>query len=493
MVSFVDMFNEASDSIRDKYQQQLGVMSFAEYLGEIAPNPQGHLRDAARFALDAIEYYGTSIIKRPWGEETRYKIFDQEFADSSNRLVGQEAAQSAVRSALASQVRDGEINRLIVIHGPNGSAKSTLVNNLFTGLENYSRLPEGLSYRFRWIFPSRKTSHGTVGFGARLKKDKLESFAHLDDEQIDASLECEVRDHPLLLLPKKQRIELMEKALEQAGITDYQIPHHLLEGSLCHRCRQVADALMRTHQGDLRKVLAHVQVESWALSRRYRRGLVQVGPQMSVDASERQITADRRLSALPIELQNMAMFETYGPLVNGAGGIVEFEDMLKRNLESYKYLLGTIETGEAMLGQAILKVNTVLMATTNDIMLEAFREHHEYMSFRDRLTLVPVPYLRQYDSESDIYELQVAPNIGRHVAPHAIDAGSYWAVMTRLHKPQADRYLDELKPLISQMEVGKKAELYNNASTSKTLSTEQAALLRDAVNGIRNEGATSWT
>ena len=37
----------------------------------------------------------------------------------------------------------GAINRLILVHGPNGSAKSTLVGCLCNGAEHYSRLPEG--------------------------------------------------------------------------------------------------------------------------------------------------------------------------------------------------------------------------------------------------------------------------------------------------------------------------------------------------------------
>ncbi|MBW2278420.1 MAG: serine protein kinase PrkA, partial [Deltaproteobacteria bacterium] len=422
MADIIDLFNKAADSVRGEYLERRQVLSYSEYLSLLARQPQHHLRDAARYLLDAIDYYGQEKVEQPWGSVTRLKIFDQDFTDEAYRLVGQEAAQTAVRSAIAAQVRDGRVNRMVVIHGPNGSAKTTLVNCLFRGLDHYSRLDEGELFRFRWVFPSRATSAGKIGFGGGPGGRALESFAHLEDDQIESVLDCEVRDHPLLLLPKAERIELAREALSQAGEGDHQIPDYFLHASLCHRCRQIADALMRRYQGDMRQVLAHVQVEPWAMSRRYRRGLVQVGPEMSADASQRQVTADRSLSALPIELQNMTLFETFGPLVDGSGGIVEFDDMLKRPLDSYKYLLGTIETGEVTLGQSILRLNTVLLATTNDVMLEAFTEHHDYMSFRDRLTLVPVPYITRRSDEQQIYDLQLVPHVSCHVAPYAVDA-----------------------------------------------------------------------
>ena len=490
--SIVDQFDRDAENLHKSYIDAHNVLSFTEYLQEFQSSPRFHVRDASRYLLDAIDYFGDEKVMRPWGEETRFKIFNQSFANPAEQLVGQEATQRALRDAVESQVRDGRVNRLILIHGPNGSAKSTTILNLFRGLEYYSTLDEGALYRFRWIFPSRRTSHGTIGFGARLSRDNVDSFAHLEDDQVDATLECEIRDHPLLLLPIRERLSLIEKAFEQTGISDYRIPDHFMRDGLCHRCRQVADALLRTHEGDLRKVLAHVQVERWRISRRYRRGTVQVGPQMSADAGQRQVTADRQLAALPIELQNMTLFETYGPLVDGSGGIVEFEDMLKRPLDAYKYLLGSIETGEVLLGQSILKLNTVLMGTTNDAMLEAFREHHEYPSFRERLTLIPVPFITQHSTEQRIYELQLVPKLDRHVAPHAVSAAAHFAVLSRLLKPHAGAFEGRLKELVTDLTVSEKADLYDRGRVPSRLGDDDRVVLRGGIRSLREEHAAVW-
>lgn len=490
--NIVELFTQQADTLHNEYLERRNTMSFSEYLEAFQEKPSFHLRDAARYLLDAIDYYGKETVDRPWGPETRFKIFNQEFASPADQLVGQEATQFAIRKAVESQVRDGRVNRLILIYGPNGSAKSTTVRNLFRGLEHYSRLDEGSLYRYRWIFPTRKVSKGTIGFSQVLRQNDVDSFALLEDDQIDATLECEVRDHPLLLIPKRARVVLMKQALADVGIPDYQIPDHFLHSTLCHRCRQVSDALTRSYHGDLRKVLAHVQVQPWAISRRYVRGTVQVGPQMSVDAGQRQVTADRNLGSLPIELQNMTLFETYGPLVDGSGGIVEFEDMLKRPLDTFKYLLGTIETGDALLGQSLLKLNTVLMGTTNDVMLEAFREHHEYPSFRDRLTLIPVPFISQRSVEQRIYELQLVPNIQCHVAPHAISAAAHFAVLTRLLRPEKDAYPESLATVIERLTAGEKAELYDTGAIPDGISDEQAAELLGVLAEMRREHASSW-
>jgi hypothetical protein len=119
----------------------------------------------------------------------------------------------------------------------------------------------------------------------------------------------------------------------------------------------VFEALLSSYGGSYTEVLKHVQVERYFISRRYRVGAVTIGPQLSVDAGERQITMDRSLQSLPVSLQAVSLYETKGELVDAAGGVLEFSDLLKRPLDGFKYLQLSVETGEVALGAQNLQLN----------------------------------------------------------------------------------------------------------------------------------------
>ena len=103
-------------------------------------------------------------------------------------------------------------------------------------------------------------------------------------------------------------------------------------------------------------------------------------------------------------------------------------------------MLLAIEDGEVALTFSNVPVNAVLIASSNEVHLQAFREHHEYNSFRGRLHLIRVPYLLDYEQEQAIYDTQIAPQVQKHVAPHATFVAALWAVLTRLRRPHPDRY-----------------------------------------------------
>ena len=105
---------------------------------------------------------------------------------------------------------------------------------------------------------------------------------------------------------------------------------YLREGELSPKNRQIFDNLLRAYKGDLLVLFKHIQVERVSMSRRYRRTLVTVDPQMRVDAAVRQVTADRSLGALPPSLQTLTLFEPMGDLVDANRGMLEFNDLLKR-------------------------------------------------------------------------------------------------------------------------------------------------------------------
>ena len=164
----------------------------------------------------------------------RFHLFDTPWANGEDRLFGQEHVQNAVYRTLRSFVQDGRPNKLILLHGPNGSAKSTFIRCLGRGMENYSTLEDGALYRFSWIFPAQKHTRGGIGFGgnaADLPGEALESFAYLPDDVIDARLGDELRDHPLLLVPSDERQIGIGDAAGKPGFHGL-VPEFLLLGHL---------------------------------------------------------------------------------------------------------------------------------------------------------------------------------------------------------------------------------------------------------------------
>jgi serine protein kinase len=485
--------------VRDRFESEKRVLSFEEYLALFAKHPWRYSRDAARYLRDCLDYFGTYTLDKPGGPVKRWRLFDLEFerqkvegetSSGHDYLVGQERLQADFYRILSNFVREGRLNRLILLHGPNGSAKSTFAACLMRAAEHYSTTDEGALYRFSWIFP-RGTDGKTVGFGSRdAPLPPGESYAHLPDDRIDARLTSEVRENPLLLLPAVERQKLVREAYREASIEDPPT-FALMSGQLGHKNRLIFEALLTAYRGDLSRVLAHARVERFYLSRRYRSGLVTIGPEMAVDAQERQISADRSLGALPASLSSVTLYETVGELVDASGGILEYSDLLKRPIDAWRYLLLAIETGEVSLTYSMLPLNSVLVASSNELHLTAFKEHHEYRSFRGRLQLVRVPYLLDYRAEQGIYDAQIVPQVRRHVAPHATFVAALWSVLTRLRKPQADEYHNKkLGKLAGQLAPLEKAELYTDGTIPERFTSEEAHELRAGQLAIRHEPDT---
>ena len=491
--------DEIGAVVRDRFESQKRVLSFDEYISLVHAEPWRHTRDAARYLRDCIDHYGTYEVSSAGSAIRRWRVYDVEFerADSvegharngHDFLVGQERLQADFYRALSNFVREGRINRLVLLHGPNGSAKSTFTGCLMRALEHYSQEDAGALYRFSWIFP-RGRDGKTVGFGGRDESLKPgESYAHLPDERIDVKLTSELRESPLLLLPAIERVALLRELYVGAGI-DVPLPRALIRGEIGLKNKQIFEALLTAYRGDLGKVLAHVRVERFYHSRRYRLGVVTIGPEMAVDAKERQISVDRSLGVLPASLSALSLYETVGELVDASGGMLEYSDLLKRPLDAWRYLLLAIETGEVSLSFSQLPLNSVLVATSNELHLKAFKEHHEYRSFRGRLQPVRVTYLLDHRREQGIYDAQIVPQVRSHVAPHATYVAALWAVLTRLRKPQESHYEGALGAIAASLSPMEKAELYADGTIPERFGSDEGKDLRAGIETIRGESDT---
>jgi serine protein kinase len=480
-----------AENVEKRFLKGRRVLSFSEYLDLFASDPLRFARDASRYVRDCFDHFGTKAVEHPWGKFTRWQLFDLVWdpAQHHHSLIGQEHVQEEIYRSVSNFAREGRPNRLVLLHGPNGSAKSTIVACIMKALEHYSSLDEGALYRFNWVFPSNKTLRGSLGFGQKEQASQVGTYAHLPDDQIDAKLLVEVRDHPLFLIPVDDRRALLSRlARELAGKAPSDaFCDWILGGQLSHKSQQVFEALLSSYNGSYTEVLKHVQVERYFISQRYRVGAVTIGPQMSVDAAERQITMDRSLGSLPASLQAVTLYEAKGELIDAAGGVLEFSDILKRPLDAFKYLQLSIETGDVALTQQNVTLNCVMMGSANELHLDAFREHPEFASFRGRLELIRTPYLRSFVQEQQIYDTHVVPHIRRHVAPHATEVAAQFAVLTRMRKPNTDKYSRALSNALSGLTAIEKLDLYALGRAPERLEGDAQKVLRAGVREVFEE------
>ncbi len=475
-------------AIQSAYDRNRRVMTFDTYVAEALSRPERHARSSAQYLKDVFDHFGAVEVTTPRGKLTRYRLFDVPFDSGRDRLIGQEEVQGRVYRIICNFVREGAINKLILLHGPNGSAKSTLVSCLMRALEHYSTLDEGAVYKINWIFPSQKLTRGGIGFAGEVAAEAAAggSFALLDDELIDARIGDELRDHPLLLLPTKQRQELLDEKLK--ATPSFTLSDYLRFGDLSPKNKQVFEALLAAYKGDYAKVLRHVQVERFYLSRRYRAAAVTIEPQMAVDAHARQLTVSRSFAALPTALQALSLYEYGGELVDANRGMIEYADLLKRPLEAYKYLLGTVEHGSVHLDNTILHLDTIFIGASNESHLAVFKEIPEFQSFKGRLELLRMPYLLDYTDEQKIYEEQVSPSsIDKHIAPHTAYVAALWAVLTRMRKPLPEKYGKPLSELVGKLAPLDKAELYSRGITPTGLTADQSKELLSNIDKIFSE------
>jgi len=471
------------------FEGQKRILSFRQYLDAFCATPERFGRSAAQYLLDAFDHYGSEEVPGIGGKVRRFRLFDAPFDNGRRKLHGYEDAQNTVYSILRRFAATGRADRLILIHGPNGSGKTSFIDLIVRALEHYSALDEGAFFRINWIFTERLEGKEQVGFGAR--DTPADTLAFVDENLISCKIVSELRESPIFLLPPPARVKLFDHLLGEAGGNEKRIERlkgtFLREGTLSSKSKDIYEALLTAYRGDWQKVVRHVQVERCYISKRFRVGAAVVEPQQSVDAAARPLNFDAGVS-LPPFLQGRTFLELHGELADGAGGLVEFSDMLKRPLEMNKYLLNTCERGTVSVGGTVMHLNTVFMGTCNAKYLTAFKGAPDFTSFKGRLELVRMGYLREWKKEREIYREFLSELAGpRHVAPHTLDVAALWAVMTRLRRPDPGDFPSDLTEIISRLTPLQKAKLYGEGRLPEGLNGEEQRALWSATTKLRDE------
>ncbi len=485
-----DPFSGLSSRIREQFQGERRIRSFWEYLAEVREHPRRMLRSAAQYVRDMIEHFGSGEVEHLGQKVTRHRLFDGLPQDAERqRVVGQERATDAIYRAIRSFANEGRADKLVLMHGPNGSAKTSIADLMFKGLEVYSETPEGALYRFAWVFPRHELEGGGLGFGSpRGGREELDTYAHLEPEEIASTVSSDLKTNPIYLVPRGHRERLLQEFC--GGAPDFS-QTHLMRGDMGTKSRAIYEALLTAHHGDWRKVMRYVRVVRFTISRRYRVGAISIEPQQAnVDADTRQVTADMNLANLPPALQNLRLYEVAGDLVDANRGIVEYSDILKRPLELNKYLLTTTEKSTVRMPGALAYLDVVMIGSANEKHLDAFKNDQNWTSFKGRIELVTVPYLLEYEREAEIYRDQME-SISRRaaVAPHSARVAALWAVLTRLWRPDPAHYEEPLRSVIPKLTPLAKALLYQGKDIGdvEKLPAAEVKLLKDNLPLISGE------
>ena len=475
MASIEDILQQVSAETQDAFESRNSVLTFAEWMGHLKNRPYALTRSAPQYIRDMMLYFGTEEVAGVGGMATRFVLFDGQ-GSGTHRVIGQEAVQMEIYETLCEFVQRGACDRLLLLHGPNGAAKSSIVQVMMEGMEAYSKSDEGSLFTFNWIFSESADRGERLGFDPVTPDEDLSSFARLDSDRISAKIASDFGDSPLLLIPRKHRMAILEEFVLEAAEDEqlqFQMTRFLSDMELSPKSKAIHDALLSAYNGDWEKVLKHVQVERLTISRRYRRGAVTIEPQTNVDAQSREL-GHPNMSGLPPVLQNLALFEARGDLVDGNNGIVEYSDFFKRSMEANKYLLTTAENGRIQLDSMNAYLNCLLIGTSNEDYLDAFRQEGMSSSFMPRFHLVRVPYVLSIHAEADIYwhHMQELPQ-GIHVPKKTPLIAAKWAVMTRLRAPSMDHGGELLKRVARKLTPLQKAHLYNSGRTPSEMTEEE--------------------
>ena len=71
-----ERISSVAESVERRFKTGRRVLSFAEYLDLFSTDPVRYARDASRYLRDVFDHYGKSTARHPWGEFTRFNLFD---------------------------------------------------------------------------------------------------------------------------------------------------------------------------------------------------------------------------------------------------------------------------------------------------------------------------------------------------------------------------------------------------------------------------------
>jgi serine protein kinase len=414
------------------FREQHWEGTFAEYLDLVMENPAVS-RNSFQRVYDMILTYGSENYTQFKQELNRYTFFADPIGHGADAIYGLERPLMQLVDFFKSAAQGyGTEKRILLLHGPVGSSKSTIARLLKKGLESYSRVDAGKCFTYSWRLPAKLTGG-----------DNTEQY-----------MACPMHEEPLLLIPLEARQDVLdsinEKQPEGRKVSLY--------GDCCPFCRKIYADLMEMYDGDWKKVIDHVKVHRLILSEKDRRGIGTFQPKDEKNQDSTELTGDinyRKIAEFGSDSDPRA-FNFDGELNIANRGIVEFIEVLKLDVAFLYDLLGASQ--EHMIKPkkfAQTYIDEVILGHTNEPEYKKLQGNEMMEAFRDRTIKIDVPYNIKLDDEIKIYLKDFGPDKikGMHIAPHTIEVAAMWAVLTRLSEPK--------KAGITKMQ---KLKLYNGKS-----------------------------
>jgi len=402
------------EEYRDRERELMWEGTFAQYFETASKKPE-----AAQLSHERIYHMIMDAgVETTRTGEPRYNFFSQEIFGIEKPL--QQIVDYFHSAAQRLEVR----KRVLLLMGPVGGGKSTIVYLLKRGLEAYSRTPAGAIYAIK---------------------------------------NCPMHEEPLHLIPN----ELRPDVEKEFGL--------YIEGDLCPHCRYMVDTQHRDR-------IEEVPVKRITFSEKYRLGIGTFTPSdpKSQDISELVGGIDlSTIGEIGVESDPRA-YRFDGELNIANRGIMEFVEMLKTD-EKFLYVLLTlsqeqnIKTGRF----SMIYADEVVVSHTNEHEYQSFVGNKKSEALQDRIILAKVPYNMRVSDEVKIYEklLKQSALKNVHIAPNTLRIASIFAVLTRLEPSKK-----------AGMSIMKKLKLYDGEDMEdfkqKDLRELQEEAVREGMDGI---------
>jgi serine protein kinase len=405
-----------------RYEDLHWTGSFEDYLELVRRNPRV-TRTSHERLYDMVLAAGTATYVDNKKKVTRYKFFSDERHGGRDAIYGLDIPLMRLVNVLkAAAMRYGTEKRIILLHGPVGSSKSTIVRLLKQGFEEYSRTPEGALFTYEWVLPP-ELRYLTAG------------------EEVFRS---PMNEEPLKLIPPEWR----EQAITDLGLFDAGDPETKraafrpwVQGQLNPACRFIFRELMAIYKGDWGKVIQHVRVRRMLISEEDRVGIGTFQPKDEKNQDATELTGDinyRRIAEYGSDTDPRA-FNFDGEFNVANRGVIEFVEILKLDVAFLYDLLGATQERKIKPKKfAQTDIDEVIIGHTNEAEYERLLENKFMEALRDRTVKIDIPYITKLQEEIKIYTKDYNPTRvrGRFIAPHTLEVAAMWAILTRLEDPK---------------------------------------------------------